>query len=165
MRILTISDTHGDLRALTAVLLLHPEAEIVIHCGDGERELNTFLQEHREYMARCYHVKGNCDFCSISPTELTLDLPFGHRLIAVHGHEHLYHGETGLVRLAQRESADLVLFGHLHCRTDFVMDGVRIFSPGSASRPRDGKAPAYGLIDLQSGGMVVNHGEVPRSIG
>lgn len=161
MRILAISDTHGKIEALEKVFLLHPEADLYIHCGDGERELNSFLMAYPEYAGRTYHVKGNCDWSSTSPTELMLDLENGHRLIAVHGHEHLDGGTGSLYHLAMQENADLVLYGHLHCRNDGVLGRVHIVSPGSAAQPRDGQPPSYALIDLVGENIVVSLADVP----
>lgn len=160
MRILAISDTHGKMEALEKVFLLHPEADLYIHCGDGERELNSFLMAYPEYTGRTYHVKGNCDWSSTSPTELILDLENGHRLLAVHGHAHLFGGVDSLYQHAKRHEADLVLYGHLHERADSVIEGVHIVSPGSASQPRDGLPPSYALIDLVGKNMVVSLADV-----
>lgn len=160
MRILAISDTHGKIDALESVFLLHPEADYYIHCGDGERELNSFLMAYPEYTGRTFHVKGNCDWSSVSPTQLVLDLENGHRLVALHGHT-LDGGVGSMYYVAQEEKADLVLFGHLHRRHDNIMGRVRIVSPGSAAQPRDGLPPSYALIDLVGDQYVVSHGEVP----
>ena len=35
MRILVVSDTHGDLYSLKRALDAQPTAEVIIHCGDG----------------------------------------------------------------------------------------------------------------------------------
>lgn len=37
MRILVVSDTHGDFRTLRKVVDAHQEADIIVHCGDGVR--------------------------------------------------------------------------------------------------------------------------------
>lgn len=161
MRILAISDTHGKIEALEKVFLLHPEADLYIHCGDGERELNSFLMAYPEYTGRTYHVKGNCDWSSTSPTELILDLEDGHRLFAVHGHEHLSGGTGSLYLQAQSENVDLVLYGHLHRRADKLMGRVHIVSPGSAAQPRDGLPPSYALIDIIGKNIVVSLADVP----
>ena len=40
MRILVMSDTHGDAAALRRALLAQPKAEVVIHLGDGQEDLD-----------------------------------------------------------------------------------------------------------------------------
>ena len=161
MQMLVISDTHGDGSVLSRILLKHPLCELVIHCGDGERELDDFLELHPDWRSRCYHVCGNCDSTERSPRILTLDLPYGHRVTAVHGHYYLYGDiQNNLIQLAKSQGSDLMLFGHFHTRCDTVIDGVHLFSPGSAACPRDGKPAAYGLIDILKCGILTSHGEV-----
>lgn len=161
MQILVISDTHGRGDVLSRILLAHPNCELIIHCGDGERELDDFLETHPEWSARVYHVCGNCDYTDRSPRILTLNLPFSHKLVAVHGHFQQYGDfKENLIRLAHAEEADLVLFGHFHIRCDENIDGVRLFSPGSAAKPRDGLPASYGLIDVLESGLLTSHGEV-----
>ena len=69
----------------------------------------------------------------------------------------------GYVFTEEKEQADLVLFGHLHVRIDETAEGVRIFNPGSAAKPRDGRAPSFGLIDIFESGILTSHGTLPPS--
>ena len=39
MRILVVSDTHGDLRTLMKAVNAQPSAEIIVHCGDGDEQV------------------------------------------------------------------------------------------------------------------------------
>ncbi|MBQ3567286.1 MAG: metallophosphoesterase family protein, partial [Oscillospiraceae bacterium] len=67
MKIIVMSDSHGNLRSLSHVLDdFH--ADMYIHLGDGERELNTYCLTHPD--KNIYHVSGNCDHMSLSPDEL-----------------------------------------------------------------------------------------------
>ena len=45
MRILVVSDTHGDLRSLIKAVDAQRKAEIIVHCGDGE-EQQRFLKDN-----------------------------------------------------------------------------------------------------------------------
>ena len=38
MRVLVVSDSHGDSISLRRAILAQPKAEVVIHLGDGEVE-------------------------------------------------------------------------------------------------------------------------------
>ena len=40
MKILVFSDTHGDMTKMKRAILSHSDAEVIIHCGDGETDLN-----------------------------------------------------------------------------------------------------------------------------
>lgn len=165
MKLLIIADTHNDFPALKKVLHAHSECDLVIHCGDGEKDIEQFRREFPGFKAPVEIVRGNCDFNTSIPERFTLDLPYGHRLVATHGHLFMAGDfRSNLVRLARSEQADLVLFGHTHSRYDRRVERVQLFNPGSASRPRDGLEPSYGLIDITEGGMLFSHGEVPKLV-
>ncbi|MBR3269188.1 MAG: metallophosphoesterase [Oscillospiraceae bacterium] len=159
MQILVLSDTHGAFRVLRHLMVTHPDAETVIHCGDGEREIAQYRNEFPEDAERLFCVRGNCDFSFPAPEMLAKQLPFGHKLLAVHGHRYLY-GDflNNLAALGKQNGADIVLFGHTHTRTDCTVNGVHLFNPGSAAKPRDGLPPAFGLIDVFESGVLFSHG-------
>ena len=62
MRILVISDTHGNFFKFKDVLEKHRDAELVFFLGDGKREYEDIcdLFPERKILA----VKGNCAFPS-----------------------------------------------------------------------------------------------------
>lgn len=161
MQILVISDTHGRSDRLRQAVLMHENADYIIHCGDGERECDELLSEIPALAPKLYFVRGNCDHSSRSPELMTLDLPFSHRAVITHGHRYLTGSfRENLVRLARSQDADIVLFGHIHTRVDETLAGVRLFSPGSAALPRDGQPPAFGLIDVFESGFLTSHGSL-----
>lgn len=164
MQLCIFSDTHGSADAVSRIVLSHPKADRFVFCGDGERDIRRFLAAHPAYAPRFLCVQGNCDYASQYPPIAALALPFGHKLIAVHGHRYTYGDFDGnLATVAAAQNADLVVFGHLHMRIDRTVNGIRLFSPGSAACPRDGKAPAFGLIDIFETGILTAHGDVPRT--
>ena len=161
MQILVISDTHGRSDRLRKAVLMHRDADYIVHCGDGERETDRLLREFPALAPKLYFVRGNCDFSSRSPELLTLDLPYGHRAVIVHGHRYTAGDyRENLVRLARSQDADIVLFGHLHIRVDETLLGVRLFNPGSAALPRDGQPPSFGLLDVFESGILTSHGSL-----
>ena len=164
MQILVISDTHGRYDVLRHVLLTHPQAELIVHCGDGEYETERFLAEHPEYAQKLIQVRGNCDHDPAIPLARTLPLPYGHKALIVHGHRYVS-GDfpQNLIETAKADGADLVLFGHLHIRMDRYVDGIHLFNPGSAAQPRDQFSPSYGLVDIMESGILTAHGELQRT--
>ncbi|MBQ8923065.1 MAG: metallophosphoesterase [Oscillospiraceae bacterium] len=165
MQILVLSDTHGNYRVLRALLRSHPDAALVIHCGDGENEVAQYKREFPEDAGRLLSVRGNCDFSSSVPELLAQPLPYGHKLLAVHGHRHMYgNASDNLAALGKENDADIVLFGHLHARIDRVVYGVHLFNPGSAAMPRDGLPPSFGLIDVFESGLLFSHGEIQPTV-
>ncbi len=67
MRIIVISDTHGLTCSIEDVFLRNKDADLFIHLGDGERDLDSFLSENPAYTNKTIHVAGNCDWGSLSP--------------------------------------------------------------------------------------------------
>ena len=83
MRILVVSDTHGNDSSLRRAILAQPKAEVVIHLGDGEEEL---LRAKRAFPEKMFlAVRGNCDFGSDLPLteEFTAQ---GVKIFYTHGH-------------------------------------------------------------------------------
>ena len=39
MKILVFSDTHGDVTKMERAIRSHSDAEAIIHCGDGETDV------------------------------------------------------------------------------------------------------------------------------
>ena len=105
MRIVVISDTHGNGRALRQAVLDQPQASAVIYLGDGVREAQETAQEFADLPF--YLVRGNCDFRAVGE-----DIPVtrleklgGKRILCTHGHA--YEVKYGLTRavFAAREQA------------------------------------------------------------
>ena len=88
MRIIVLSDTHGNPKVLETILARHADADACIHLGDSEGDVKLFLSCHPEWESKFYAVRGNCDFNSSLPISRTIDLIPGHRIFAVHGHRH-----------------------------------------------------------------------------
>lgn len=159
MRIIVLSDTHGNYRVLEAILQRHANADACIHLGDGEKEVQLFLSNHPEWQQKFFAVKGNCDFNHDMPLTLTLNLIPNHRIFAAHGNRHAVNYTSDiLLQEAQAQNCDIVLHGHTHVRCiQYLPNGMYLMNPGSASRPRDGMPPSYGYIDYEKGGIFMTH--------
>lgn len=117
MRIIVLSDTHGNPKVLETILARHADADACIHLGDGEGDVKLFLSCHPEWESKFYAVRGNCDFNSSLPISRTIDLIPGHRIFAVHGHRHaIRYTPDILVEEAIAEDCNIVLHGHTHVR-------------------------------------------------
>lgn len=151
MRILVVSDTHGDIRNLESVVRKHRDAEVVVHCGDGADEVLQIKMRFPDRMFIC--VRGNCDFCCESPNVETITLE-GKRLFITHGH--IYNAKSGLLNLsfaAKEAGAQLVLFGHTHTPCNVYDEGVYFVNPGSLR----GYKGSYALVDISEKGILINH--------
>jgi putative phosphoesterase len=150
MRILVVSDSHGDAYALQSAVIQQPHAEVVLFLGDGEQE---FWQVKPQFPERMFlGVRGNGDWDSRLPVaeECTLE---GSRFFFTHGHA--YHVKEGLYSFfcaARERGAKVALFGHTHVPFTDYQDGVYLLNPGSLH----GYGATYGVVDVTKAGVVTN---------
>ena len=138
MRLIVLSDSHRNYDALRRVFCRHMDADLFIHLGDGEEELDLLLTQFPDLSARTW-------------------LEHSHRLVATHGHNYGVNSSLEhLKALARQNDADLVLFGHTHVRCARYEDGLYLLNPGSVSCPRDGMPPSYGIVDVTEQGILTN---------
>ncbi len=149
MRILVVSDSHGNAQALRRALDAQPDALTVIHLGDGLREAEEM---ERLYPERTFHmVWGNSDFAAGALYPETGELICrGKRICYTHGHRYQVKlGLTAAVLAARERRADLLLFGHTHRPLTDYERGLYLLNPGSV-----GKNGSYGIVDITNAGIV-----------
>ena len=162
MKILILSDAHGETRKIERAIRLHPDAELILYLGDGSRgACDVFAKLPQTVAAVAVH--GNCDgpFSGGLRDEEILDIE-GRRILLCHGHRYgVKGGLGGLVAAAKRRGADVALFGHTHERYEEYLPeyGLWLFNPGALSCPERG-GPSYGLLTVSSGGLLFSHGEI-----
>lgn len=155
MRILVMSDTHGDSAALRRALLAQPEAELAIHLGDGQEDLDQVRFSFRD--KTFLQVRGNCDWGSSLPTAGEYEAE-GVKIFYTHGHTYgVKSGDDTILSAARERKADILLFGHTHQPREDYQDGLYIMNPGRLS----GWEPSYGTIDITPQGIVVNVVKLP----
>lgn len=153
MKLLIVSDTHGDVRALRRAVDIEKDANAVIFLGDGLRDAET-LQDERPAL-RLYTVRGNCDL-TLSATAGALTSFGGVLFFYTHGN--LYSVKTGLTELAEAAAAreaEVALFGHTHYQTLEEHNGVILFNPGSLSTWQG--EGHYGIATVQDGKVTFEH--------
>ncbi|MDE5765123.1 MAG: metallophosphoesterase [Ruminococcus sp.] len=160
MRLIVISDTHDDIRAIENVFLRNSDADWFIHLGDGERELDEFLTENPEYTSKVIHVAGNCDFGSLSPGFQILPV-MNHKIFITHGHLFAVKNSLEIIkRNAVENGCDIILYGHTHVRYNKFEEGLYILNPGSGSIPYDGTRPSFGTVNILPAGVVLNIADI-----
>lgn len=151
MRVLVISDTHGDISRLGDVLDACSQIGVldhIIHLGDGARDMDRLAEKIAAEFPRAvvHGVQGNNDFSAPwLPPCLTLSLG-RQMLFAAHGHHHGV--KQGLSRLDEASAAagcHVTLFGHTH-RPLMQMGHTLLLNPGSVM---DGR---YLLLTLDEHG-------------
>lgn len=165
MKIIVMSDSHGVFTSLRKVVDLQRDADLFIFLGDGERDINQILMAEPWLEEKLLCLKGNCDgglLNSQTLFQLEYTLPFGHKIFAAHGDRYqVKFGTARMVWEAKQHHADILLYGHTHCRDERFEDGVYILNPGSLGCPRDGKKQSYGVISVSENGILTNIVNVP----
>lgn len=148
MKIIVVSDTHGNVYNLRQVLTKYDDAEKIIFLGDGERDFEYVKSEiaGRELIM----VKGNCDFGSDLNTVELLRIN-DNLVLCMHGHtKSVKYGNEMLIEEARTLGAKLVLYGHTHEQYTDYNDGLYIMNPGSLNNYQ------FGIIDIQKNGIILN---------
>ncbi len=146
MRILIMSDSHGDYYSICRALKEQPTAKIVFFLGDGEYD----IQQAEDFRGNVYFhkVKGNCDFGSILPASV-LDEIEGVRIYATHGYvEKVKYGTELLKQYAKDNNAAIALYGHTHVADTTYSDGIWFVNPGSI------RMGEYAVIDIEPNGIM-----------
>lgn len=152
MRLLVFSDSHGMTGKMRDAILLHPEADKVVHLGDCERDVETirYLLGGRELIQVC----GNCDFSPSSPESAIIGAE-GADVFCTHGHlEGVKYGTARLADKAHNLGARIVLYGHTHIPVTDYVNGIYLFNPGTA------RLGQYGVIDITRRGISCSNAEL-----
>ena len=141
MKILVLSDSHGDVAAMTrAVRQFAPD--LVLHLGDCLRDAMR-LQEQSAPIPK-EMVPGNCDFGTHAPETRILELG-GVRILMTHGHRfQVKMSPLRAIYAAAEAQAQLLLYGHTHQALHTAQMGVQVLNPGSCGGP----AGTCGIIEI-----------------
>ncbi|HEX3032814.1 MAG TPA: metallophosphoesterase [Bacillota bacterium] len=161
MRIGVVGDTHGNLDKLILAVQRMGSIDLLLFTGDHYRDiLRAELPEKLKVKA----VRGNCD---LEGPDHELIEAEDHKILLLHGHQYGVKGSlNSLVYRAQELGADIVVFGHTHIPEIEREDGILIFNPGSAARPRGASFyPTYGILTLSEGGTYAHIEELRQDNG
>lgn len=146
MRILVISDSHGDSYSIRRAISEQPSARVLFYLGDGERDID-FCGNIRPDLY-IHKVKGNCDYGSDLPSYV-IDEIDGVRVYATHGYvERVKYGTALLEEYARDNNAPIALYGHTHNPATAYSDGIWLINPGSI---RQGE---YAVVDITEKGVM-----------
>ena len=147
MRILIISDSHGDTKRFDKAITSF-EPDMIVHLGDIERDVEYIESVYPDIPVHA--VLGNNDPWVRRESDKVIEVE-GIKIFMTHGH--LYGVWDKGERIAQRAEAlgcSVALFGHSHVPSDEVFGSVRVFNPGSISRPRVGEY-SVGILEIENG--------------
>lgn len=156
MRIIVLSDSHGDYFSLRTAVMCQPTADAVLFCGDGEEDIDRIKMEFPDKMVVA--VRGNNDWGSDKKYSETLTL-CGKKIFMTHGHlHHVKYDYQELINYAHSIGADILLFGHTHTSYTSYDDGMYIMNPGASGY----YYATYGIVDITPAGIVTNIVSIPN---
>ena len=153
MKIVVVSDNHGNKNHLIDIISMHPDADQCIHLGDSE------FQFHDSVLKPFKKVGGNCDFDMNYPKESVIETPFGQCFFT---HGHLYSVNRNRDNLAQKaieKNCNIALYGHTHIMNVELIDGVWCINPGSISQSRDHNEETYAILTLEQNAKVTYYNQ------
>ncbi len=152
MRLLAVSDTHGNDLILQELLVQYPDLDGYFYAGDSELAYTNPL--FQTYAA----VLGNMDYDANFPKTVTRTIA-GTTIFMTHGH--LYgvgFDRSRLADAAREVGARIAIYGHTHVAAAEQHQGVVCINPGSISQPRGALRDlggTYALIDVDGNKVTV----------
>lgn len=131
-RMIIVSDSHGNAKAIEKMLPLIEENHYFVFLGDGISDLAKAFEVADKKVVFC---RGNCDFFARVDEEGVLGIE-GVKIFYCHGHK--YGVKLGLGRLAKEtkeRGCQIALYGHTHNAKITEIDGVTLINPGSLRLP------------------------------
>lgn len=146
MRILVLSDSHGDYFAMKKAIEAQPSAEAVVFLGDGHMDFERCKPLLKD--KRVYCVRGNNDFHCDYPRNAIIE-EGGMKIYITHGHyEYVKSSLSALMSVARRNNCKLALYGHNHRQQEDNYGEIKMFCPGAL------KDDEYGVVDIVDNGYI-----------
>lgn len=145
MRILIVSDSHGNAKVLQQVYQ-NTQPDHLIHCGDFCTSLDKIPE-------RSTVVRGNCDYVKVPEDQIWI----ADRLSIFVTHGHRYQVKTTLLGVryrAEELGAHIVCFGHSHYPVCEQSGPVLLLNPGSLVQPRGFYTPTYAILQIKPANQV-----------
>lgn len=147
MKILVISDTHGETDKAIKAIKNNQDIDLIIHLGDYFRDAQKISDIFPGIPIE--YIYGNSDFMvSDVPSEKLLQYS-GKKIFITHGHRYSVKWDYDkLYRKAEEMKVDVILFGHTHVADMVKKEGYYLVNPGSISSPRDDASESYAIINI-----------------
>jgi putative phosphoesterase len=142
MKLLVISDSHGNSSHAFKAHELAGPVDHIIHLGDGADDARLMEQVLE---VPVHKVAGNCDYEPQLPRELTLE--FGEcRVLVTHGNRQSVKAGLGnLIGRGMEVGATVVLYGHTHLPAVDSAEGMLLVNPGPL---KEGLTPSYAIVTV-----------------
>lgn len=152
-KILVLSDTHGNLKALDRLVDIMRESDLILFAGDGANDFNLLSDDVRQ---KIHAVKGNCDFGSTLEKELVIDVEDS-RIFLTHGDVFAVKSTMEhLLKRAKDNNCNVVVYGHTHDKRIQEIDGITFINPGELITYAYHKTFGYLVINGRSVTATIN---------
>ena len=134
MKILLVSDSHGDYESLERLFKMYPNMDLYLHAGDSEQDewsLKPFTS-----------VRGNCDYYYDFPNSLVIPSPYGNIYV-----QHTPHVSKSVIN---EHNAKIVIHGHTHRRRNEKINDILFINPGAISYARDKYDGSYAILTIEN---------------
>lgn len=130
MKILLVSDTHGNNEILLELVKCYPNMDLYLHAGDSQSDpysIYPFIS-----------IRGNCDSFYFDE-KYRVFTPMGYLLMRHYPH------------FSNDEIANnkFLVNGHTHCVDVYQEEGHVFICPGSPNRPRDNTDGTFIILDIE----------------
>lgn len=130
MKILVVSDSHGDEKILKELVNAYPNMDYYLHAGDSGLDRDTLYPFES--------VKGNTDYYPFDEL-FRIYTPLGCLLVK---HKPTFTNE-------QIQNNKFLINGHTH-QYKFYIEGDKVFlNPGSTTLPRDDTNGTFMIMDIK----------------
>lgn len=129
MKVLIVSDSHGNIPVLKKILEKELPCDFIIHCGDGVEDLQHFDTGDAERLM----ITGNMDLSNAKGYARSIITSIGGcKVFIAHGDIQRAHQDyVELYSEGQSNRCDAVIFGHTH--RPYIGRGTPVlFNPGPA---------------------------------
>ncbi len=143
MRVLVVSDSHGDREILVELVERYKDkVDQLFHCGDSELEATDSVWDSM------MTVRGNMDFTDEYALTQVADVQ-NERIFMAHGHRlDVNYNMQELVYAAKEVNAAYAFYGHTHIAKVEIIDNIVVVNPGSISEPRGHyPVPTYAIVE------------------
>ena len=139
MKILLVSDSHGDYEALEQLYKKYPNMDLYLHAGDSEQDewsLKPFIS-----------VRGNCDHYYDFQNFLVIPSPYGNIYV-----QHTPYVSKSVIN---EHNAKIVIHGHTHTRRNEKVNGILLINPGAIIYARDKYDVSYAILNIDKNNVEV----------
>ncbi len=138
MKIVVMSDSHGNDKNVIKVINENPDADYFYHLGD--------LCSPNFSYPKLTVIKGNNDYEDY-PTKIVAGFE-QIKILMLHSDKIYFNRLETMKNMAKKENCQIVLYGHTHIPADDTIDGVRLLNPGSLSMNRDFSELSYLILEI-----------------